>query len=71
MTQRTSVVIPGLNTEIFVQQHCGQKLPNRQSWVCKPVNVAYHMGQWKDGGSQRMPKWPTTADEKMLSRWIA
>jgi len=71
MTQRTSVVIPGLNTEIFVQKHCGQKLPNRQSWACKPVNVTYHTGQWRDGGSHRKPKQPTTADGEMLSRWFA
>jgi hypothetical protein len=44
MKQRTSMVITGLNTEIFVQQHCGLKLPHRQSWACKPVNAAYHMG---------------------------
>jgi len=28
-------------------------------------------GQWRDGGSHRMQKPPTTADENMLSRWFA
>lgn len=71
MTQRTSLVIPGLNKEIFVQQHCGHKFPHRQSWACKPVHKAYHMGQWRDGGSQRMLKWTTNAHDKMLSGWFA
>lgn len=66
------VVIPGLGlSEIFIHQLCGQRPPHRESWACKPVKVADHMGQQRDAVSHRMPKGPPTADETMLSRGFA